>query len=258
MGSFAIDLKNNYINWLNENIDHYEVRTNVYRLSLPFLDRHNDMLDIYILKQDDDSFIITDDGNTINDLLFSGFDLFNSKRRKELFSQIINSFGVFRKEDNSLYIKASMNNLPLKKHLLAQCIQKVDDLFYLARPNVKSLFLEDVESYLLEKGIRFIQGASFTGKSGFPVQYDFSIPPSKTAYQREIKVVNNLSTDYAKNIIFGWNDIQKVRKQNSQLFTFIQDTDKKVKQDSIQALKEYNITPVLWGERNSVIDQLTA
>ena len=71
-------------------------------------------------------------------------------------------------------------------------------------------------------------------------------------------MVNNLSTDYAKNIIFGWNDIQTVRKQNSQLFTFIQDTDKKVKQDAIQALEHYNITPVLWRERNSVIDQLTA
>lgn len=257
MKNTALDFKQQYINWLNENIEQYKIEDNIYRLTVPFLDRHNDMIEIYIQNKSG-KFIITDDGNTISDLIMSGFDIFNSPRRKNLLLHILKSYGVDLGMDNSLSISTSMSDMPLRKHLLIQCIQKVDDLFYLARPTIKSLFIEDVKNYLDDNDIRYISGASFLGKSKLPTQYDFSIPKSKNAPERNIKVINNFNRDVAKGIIFGWNDINDVLSHDSQLYTFIQDHERKISKDAIIALEEYSIRPVLWSKKNTVLKELVA
>jgi hypothetical protein len=252
-----IDYKDIYIHWLNENIDQYKIKDGLYCLTVPFLDRHNDMIAIYI-QETESGFIVTDAGNTISDLLLSGFDVFSSPKRKALLNQIIRSYGVDLGKDNSLSVSTSMSTLPLRKHLLFQCIQKVDDLFYLAQSNVKSLFTEDVQLYLDSNDIRYIPEASFIGKSKFPTQYDFSIPRSQNAPERNIKVVNNLTRDAAKGIIFGWTDIKDRRSPDAQLYTFIQDQDRSVSEKSLIALQEYLIHPVLWSARDNFIDKLIA
>lgn len=253
----AVDYKKEYLDWLNANIDQHEIAANTYRITLPFLDRHNDMIDIYIQKQGS-SFIITDDGNTISDLSFSGFDVFSSTKREQLLEQLLRSFSVDLGENDSLCITATKNDLPLKKHLLVQCIQKVDDMFYLAKSNVKSLFLEDVQTYLDDHDIRYVANISFVGKSKLPTMYDFVIPHSKQAPERNIKVVNSLSKNSARGIIFGWNDIRELRKPDSQLYVFLRDDEKKPDKDATAALQEYNITPVPWTGRSKIINKLIA
>ena len=37
-----------YIDWLKQNISQYKVNDSIYRITLPFLDRNNDYIDIYI------------------------------------------------------------------------------------------------------------------------------------------------------------------------------------------------------------------
>jgi len=146
----------------------------------------------------------------------------------------------------------------MKKHMLAQCIQKIEDLFCLAQPNIKSLFLEDVQAYLDINDIRYIPDVSFIGKSKLPTSYDFAIPKSKKAPQRIIKVVNTLTIDYTRSILFTWGDISEVRKDSSMLYTFIQDDEKKVSSDALTALKEYDIEPVLWSNRSDYKEILSA
>lgn len=253
----AIDFKNDYIGWLQENIDQYRISDNVFRLTLPFLDRHNDHIEVYITKNNND-YTISDDAFTINDLQLSGVNLFSSERRKTIFNQIIKSHGVSLTSDNALYVTAKRSELPLKKHLLIQCIQKISDLFYLSKPNVKSLFLEDVQTFLDNNDIRYISEVSFIGKSKLPSNYDFAIPKSKKSPERIIKVVNSLTIEYAKSIMFTWNDISDVRTDNADLYTFIQDTDKKVSNDAITAFNEYGINPILWSARESYKEILAA
>lgn len=128
----------------------------------------------------------------------------------------------------------------MKKHTLAQCIQKIEDLFYLAQPNTKSLFLEDVQTYLDLNDIRYISDVSFIGKSKLPTSYDFAIPKSKNAPQPIIKVVNNLTKEYTRSILFTWGEISEARK------------------DAITALREYGIEPILWSNRLDYKDMLGA
>jgi hypothetical protein len=50
-------------------------------ITTPYIDRHNDYIQIYI-KKSKDSFILTDDRYTIDDLLLSGVRLKFTKEKK--------------------------------------------------------------------------------------------------------------------------------------------------------------------------------
>ena len=56
------DFWKKYIDWLKQNISEYKVNDNIYRITLPFLDRNNDYVDIYILDKGNGLYTITDDG----------------------------------------------------------------------------------------------------------------------------------------------------------------------------------------------------
>ena len=88
--------------------------------------------------------------------------------------------------------------------------------------------------------------------------YDFAIARSKKSAERFIKVVNNMDLNAARNIIFAWNDTKDMRQPEAKLYAFIQNTDKKISDDAIGALKEYEIKPALWSKKDSYISELIA
>ena len=251
------DFKKIYINWLNENIEQYKISDTVYRLTLPFLDRNNDCIELFIKLLDDERYYITDDSETINELKLSQFDIFTGTRRREIFDSILAAHGVSFSKNDELYITCSRDSLAQSKHMLSQCIIKVSDMFYLSRKNVKSIFIEDVQNFLDINNIRYIENVSFSGKSKLMSNYDFGIGKSNVAPERIIKVINNFDTTQAKNIIFSWTDTVEERKNKSQLYTFIQDFEKPISKEALSALKEYSIVPFLWSKRNDYILELS-
>lgn len=253
-----VDFKKIYINWINENIYQHKISNNVYRVTLPYLNRNNDHIEIFIKAENDDKFFLTDDGETINELELSGMDVFSSKHRTDILNVIVNSHGVKLNENHELFVESDIDSLPVKKHLLAQCMVKISDLFYLSRPNTKSLFIEDVESFLDQNNIYRFSNISFYGKSGLVTTYDFGIQESKNAPERLIKVVNHLDVQKAGFITFLWGDTKETRPRNSSLYVFVQDSEKKVSKPALDTMKQYEIKPVLWSKRNEVIKDLTA
>ena len=227
-----IDFGKTYVDWLKQNIEQYRLNDNTFRLTLPFLDR--------------------------NDLELGGFDFVNSNRRMYILEYIIASYGVTKTNNNELTVNCTSNDLPLKKHMLAQCMIKVSDMFYLSRSNVQSVFLDDVQKFLDVNDVRYVDNIYLTGKSKLTTHYDFAIARSKKSSERFIKVVNNMDLNSARNIIFAWNDTKDMRQHEAKLYTFIQNVDKKVSSDAIGALKEYNINPALWTDRDKYIIELTA
>lgn len=251
-----INFKEIYLNWLHENIEQYKIGENIYRISFPYIDRNNDCIEIYIKIQQDGSYLLTDDGETINELEFSGFDIFSSSKRKTVLHRILNSHGVSLHNNRELVISCSKNELPIKKHMLTQCIIKISDLFYLARPNVQSLFIEDVRNFLEKNDIRCMPDVSFTGKSGLTTNYDFAIPKSKNAPERIIKVVNNLDNSQAVTITFLWGDTKEVRPLESSLYVFVHDNNKKVPKSAISVMGNYGINTIIWSAKEKCINAL--
>ena len=87
-------LVDQYAQWVRDKSILREVNDQYVEITTPYLDRHNDYTQIYVRKNDG-GFVLTDGGDTIQDLRASGCDLETSKRR-ELLGAALNGFGVRR------------------------------------------------------------------------------------------------------------------------------------------------------------------
>ena len=174
------NLVEKYGEWLKQKFTVQDIG-DICEIVTPFVDRHNDFLQIYV-KRVDNSLILTDDGYTISDLKLSGFEITTDKRKRML-NAILNGFGVHLDGDQ-ITIKASVDNFPQKKHNLIQAMLTINDMFVMAKPVVASIFKEDVENYLRLNQIRYTPAVKFTGKSGFDQSFDFVIPASQKQPER--------------------------------------------------------------------------
>lgn len=248
-------LLDQYIEWLRDKTSLREVQDWI-EITTPYLDRHNDYIQIYAHKQNG-GFILTDDGYTITDLLHSGCKL-DSPKRQQLLKVTLNGFGV-QNERNALQVQASPENFALRKHNLIQAILAVNDMFYLAEPVIKSLFYEDVESWLNTHEIRFTPKAKFTGKTGYDHLFDFVIPktPNKQP-ERIIRAINRPNREMAQTFMWAWFDTKEVRPDDSRAYAILNDSEKSVPTDVIAALKSYNIKPIQWSLREDIRNELAA
>lgn len=247
---------NGYLDFLKDHSYEEVIDNNITKITLPFLDSLDDCTEIYIIKKENNEFILTDNGETLSTLSFNGVSI-KGYAREGIFNRIINSYGV-RREQESLFINANISDLFLKKHLLIQCICKVNDMYMLNRSNVKNIFLEEVKRYFDEKDIRYVQDHRLTGISGLIANYDFAIPKSKQTPLTLVKTLNDLTKDRAKSTIFDWNDTKSACDNNTRLIVVYNDEDNKPKDDTIAALKSYNIENSPWSKKENLSKYLSA
>jgi hypothetical protein len=247
-------LHSQYLIWLKDKTVFREIKDHV-EITTPFLDRHNDYLQIYI-KPENGGYVLTDDGYTIQDLEISGCDL-DSPKRQTVLKMTLAGFGI-ENLHNSLTARATSSNFALKKHNLIQAILAVNDLFHLARPHVNSFFFEDVSAWLDLSDIRYTPGAKFTGKANYDHLFDFVIPKSKIAPERILKVLNNPTKETAESMVFAWIDTKDVRPANSQAYAILNDGERKIGSKVFDALNSYDISPILWSEKEQIKETLAA
>jgi hypothetical protein len=248
------ELLDRYNAWLKESTNLREIGEWV-EITTPYLDRHNDQLQIYA-KRDNDHLVLSDDGYTIRDLETSGCTL-TTPKRQELLKMTLNGFGVKQNHDE-LLVTTTPDNFPLRKHNLIQAMLAVNDLFYLAEPVVKSLFYEDVVAWLDESDVRFTPNVKFTGVSGYDHLFDFVIPKSKQFPERILRAINAPRRNNAEAFLHAWTDTQKVRPPDSLAYAVLNDIGRTVPDDVPEAFRAYGVRPVLWSQRNEVRDELAA
>ncbi|WP_367363871.1 DUF1828 domain-containing protein [Candidatus Tisiphia endosymbiont of Nedyus quadrimaculatus] len=247
-------LLENYYKWLRDKTAWKQLK-DWLEITTPYLDRHNDYIQIY-LKQEGNSYILTDDSWTIDDLEQSGC-LLDSDRRQKFLEMTLNGFGV-HKNNNEMFVKTNQQNFALAKHNLIQAILAVNDMFYLARPNIASLFYEDVQMWLDACDIRYSERVAFLGQSGYLRHFDFLIPKSKYAPERMIQTVNTPNKNKATSIMGDWFDTREVRSSDAKAYTFINDNEKPIPENFQDALKNYQIIPVPWSKRDNFKSELAA
>jgi hypothetical protein len=247
-------LLDDYTRWLR---DKTQVRRidDWIEITTPYLDRHNDYIQIYARKSAT-GYTLTDDGYTITDLELSGCKL-ESPKRQALLTMTLNGFGV-RLSENRLEVDTTAESFALRKHNLMQAILAVNDLFYLAEPFVLSLFQEDVEAWLNLCDIRYTPKPKFTGKSGFDHLFDFVIPKSRRQPERILRAVNHPGRDTAEAIAFAWLDTKDVRAPDSRIYALLNDETRKIGGGVVEALKRYDVVPVPWSARELVREELAA
>jgi hypothetical protein len=169
----------------------------------------------------------------------------------------LNGFGV-QLDGNSLVVKASAENFPVRKHNLIQAMLSVNDLFYTAKPIMMSLFFEDVVEWLDSNDIRYTPRVKLTGKSGFDHMYDFVIPKSRSKPERILQTVNRPSREVAERFVFSWVDTRDARDPESLAVAILNDEIQKVPAQTLEALKEYAVIPVVWSKRDEAKQLIAA
>ena len=225
-------------------------------ITTPYLDRHNDCLQIYA-KPADGGFVLTDDGYIIEDLEQSGCKVVGSSRRRALLDTTLNGFGV-QINETALEVRASREDFALRKHNLVQAMLAVNDLFYLASAAVASLFHEDVVAWLDLAEVRYTPNVKFTGRSGYEHRFDFVIPKSRDQPERVLRAINRPGRDTAQSVAFSWIDTREVRAPDSRAYAILNDADRGISAGVLRAMRSYGVHPVPWSDRENAREELAA
>ncbi|MEK7783944.1 MAG: DUF1829 domain-containing protein, partial [Chloroflexota bacterium] len=248
----CLKLVDEYIAWLRKGLSVEQIGE-VCEVTTPFLDRHNDHLQIYIQRRNG-KYILSDDGYTLADLQQSGVE-FDTEKRKRALTTVLQGFGI-KLVNGELLVETERETLPRRKHNLLQAMLAVNDLFIMGREHVASFFREDVEKYLAANNVRFVGMIKFAGRSGYDHTFDFAIPPSGKQPERLARAINTPNRDNIGAFIFAWNDVRQVRKEDARAFAFLNDEDRNVSTDSMHALEAYEITGIPWSHRNEFVELL--
>src|SRR5258708_12166452 len=83
-------LLKNYRKWLTDKTTLREINGRWVEITTPYLDRHNDALQIYV-RSENGGFVLTDDSYIIHDLEASGCKL-DTQKQKDLLQMTLNDF----------------------------------------------------------------------------------------------------------------------------------------------------------------------
>ncbi|MBP7482508.1 MAG: DUF1828 domain-containing protein [Lacunisphaera sp.] len=240
-----------YLAWLKEGF-HTEDSPDHVVISTPFLDPHNDEMQIFVEKQGD-NLRLSDDGYTIADLSDMGLDV-NTDKREAHVRQILNGFGVHLDKSGELAVTATPRDFPQKKHNLMQAMLAMHDLAVMGQSHVAQFFEEDVAAFLRERGVSFFRNLKLSGRSGFDHHFDFGFSATSRRPESVMQAVNSLSRDLATSVAFAVNDVRLQRGTDAiQAYTIVNDRDVKPSLDYIDALKAYGITVHTWNEREALV-----
>lgn len=242
-----------YLSWLKTNLRVTQL-DGAAVISTPFLDRHNDEIEIFVERRGD-HVVLSDDGYTLRDLASSGVDLSSGTRNSHL-RRILAGFGV-SVEGDELVVRATSSEFGQKKHNLLQAILSVDDLYVTAHEQVLQFFREDVEKFLLSSRVPVFPDLKLSGKSGFDHHFDIGLPASPSSPVRVLQTVNNLRKESVSSLAFAVRDVRDARGVDALgAYAMINDSEKAPKPEHLSALQAWGIKPLLWSKRQDCVSEL--
>jgi len=252
------NLVKNYYEWLINKADVLALEGSDWVLvGTPFENFMGDLIDLYI-KVNGDEIIISDRGETLSNLEFAGIEINRSKKRKEIFESILASYGVMS-DGEEIFVKTSEKDFVKRKHQLIQAILQINDMFFLSREHITSIFKEDVRRFLEDElEIPVAQDIILRGKSGLEFNIDFFITTKKS--EKMLKASNSVNKSLVATFLFAWEDVKEIRAKKKPLeaIMIINDTDRKISEDYLSALKQKGADYILWSKRYEEADKLIA
>ena len=158
--------------------------------------------------------------------------------------------------------ETSEQNFSQKKHNFISAIMELNDLYVLSKSNVASIFKEDVRTYLDEKNIIYTPDYISKGSTGLEFMFDFQIAGKNS--ELILKSFNTINKQSLSSFLFSWDDIkpirEKVSKKKVTAIAIINDEEKHIKEEFLDALIAKKANYIIWSERHSGdnIDKLIA
>lgn len=241
-----------YYQWLKDNTAIREDKgTGWFAVSTPFVGLFNDNIDIFVKKETESKILLSDDGETIENLFLSGVDVMRSQKRKEYLQKVANNFGITI-SDGEITTISNGADFARKKHDMISAISVVSDMVMLAKDNVTSIFSEDVVSFV--ESLDVISNPSFLvkGRSGLDFSFDIQIPGKKS--ELVIKPFSSLRQDNIERFLFCMEDIRDIRQETSgkelRSLAIVNDKNSVPSKHLTNALEEYGTPVLLWSKKD--------
>lgn len=243
-----------YVGWLRQGLSIEDVG-DACELTTPFLDRHNDHLQVYATRRNG-NIILSDDGYILSDLRTSGLEV-DTPKRKVILDSVLNGLGI-RTERGQLLVEASDGNLGQRLHSLVQAMLAVNDMFVMGQSRVASFFFEDVRNFLDENNVRYTPRVKLAGKSGYDHGIDFLIPKSRRRPERILQAVAAPKKDNIFAYLWTLSDTRaaRTREAEAEAYAFLNDQEHVVGGDVVEALGAYHVIPALWSHRENYVGAL--
>ena len=245
-----------YIGWLRQGLA-VETVGEACELTTPFLDRHNDHLQVYAIRRNG-NIILSDDGYILSDLRTSGLEL-DTPKRKTVLDGVLKGLGV-RAENGQLLVEASPSNLGQRLHSLVQAMLAINDMFVMAQPRVASFFFEDVRKFLDSHDVRYTARVKLAGKSGYDHGIDFLVPKSRKRPERILQAIAAPKKENIFAYLWTLSDTRSARSADSavEAYAFLNDQEQSVGGDIVEALNNYEVVPAVWSQRYDYVDALVS
>jgi len=245
------DLLESYYTWLKNNTEIvHDKDSGWHAISTPFTGIFNDMIEIYI-KIENEKILLSDDGNTTDNLDSIGVNLSRSSSRRKILDAILLNFGV-KLEKGEIRCECNINDFPKRKHLFLQALIEINDMFMLSVQRIASVFKEDVEKYLDEIDVVVTKDLKFTGISGIDFNFDFVVAGKRQ--EKILRAVNYLNKTTLTTFLYAWGDVAPVRKKISKkdisAIAIINNENRPIKPEYLEALRIKDADYILWTERS--------
>lgn len=247
---WANELINEYYVWLkNKTVIIPDTQTEWVAIQTPFIGLYNDVIEIYAQKKGA-KIILSDNGETLHNLDLVGASLNRAGERKNIAERILLNYGI-QLQGNELITESNEQNFSQKKHNFISAIMELNDLYVLSKSNVTSIFKEDIRIYLDEKQIIYTPDFISKGSTGLEFMFDFQIAGRNS--ELVLKSFNTINKQTLSSFLFSWDDIkpirEKVSKKNVTAIAVINDEEKPVKGEFLEALKAKKANYIIWSER---------
>jgi len=225
-------------------------------ISTPYTGIFNDGIEIYCKKKNG-KWLLSDGGESLKLMEEIGLEISRSPKRKQILQHFINNYGILWDKDE-LFVEATEKNFIQKKHYLLQALLEVHELEQLSERTVKSLFKEDVESYMQQEKVLFTKDVKFTGYNGLDYHFDFQVPKFEKEYV--VKAANFLQKNTISSFVYSWQNVKKVREKHIdksfEAAVVLNDVEHEPKADLIEALELENVEVYYWSDKKRLVDAL--
>lgn len=248
----TINLIEAYLGWLRENATERDLDGGWKEITFPYLDRHNDFLQIFA-RQGRDGLLLTDDGRIIQDLKHAGCDLKAKTKRRGIAEKILRGLGLDPEllDDGKISTTAVNGDLPWKLHGLLMSMLAIDGLANASPPNVAALFKEDVREWLGDIGATVNQ-AVFTGRSGIQHEFDFLIPGKEGNPDQVLQAIGTPDRVHIQSFTYEVIDTREAQGQNALKFYAIFDDEAFPGKKQWETLSSNGIFPLKWASRSTI------
>lgn len=240
-----------YYQWQKDNTAIREDKgTGWFSVSTPFVGLFNDNIEIFVKKESETKILLSDDGETIENLFLSGVDVLRSQKRKDYMQKVANNFGIKITPEGEIVTESNGADFARKKHNIISAISSISDMSMLSNDKVTSIFAEDVVSYVESLDVYSNPSFLIKGRSGLDFSFDIQITGKKS--ELVVKPFNVLRQNGIERFLFCMGDIKEAREKATgkelKSLAIINDTIEPPK-NLINALEEYGTPTLLWSKR---------